>query len=126
MSMESLQLKLARMETLGGASEIAAIEIVLAERIRQIEGEGFAPGHDDIERKGGQLAAAGSCYGLAVFQKAVVHEKTGSLDVKPSPRQPHWPFHPLQWKPASMNRMQVKGTALMLAELARQIRAGIT
>lgn len=125
MNLESLQEKLTRLEALGGPSELAAIEALLVERIRQVEGEGWTPGHDDVERKSGQLAAAGACYALAVSQKALIHANTGSLDVKPSPRQPHWPFGPLAWKPASLNRMAVKGAALMLAELARQMRAGI-
>jgi hypothetical protein len=56
---------------------------------------------------------------------ALVHARTGSLAEKPSAVHPSWPFPPLTWKPASLRRSQVKGTTLNLAELARQIRAGI-
>jgi hypothetical protein len=45
--------------------------------------------------------------------------------VKPSAPHARWPFSPLAWKPAGMRRMTVKGSALILAELARQIRAGL-
>lgn len=125
MSLESIQEKLARLEALGGAAELEAMELVLAERIRQVDGEGWTPAHDDLERREGQLAAAAVSYALAVHQKAVVHARTGSLGVKPSAAHPSWPFSPLAWKPASQRRMAVKGTALLLAELARQVRAGL-
>jgi hypothetical protein len=125
MSLETIQQKLTRLETLGGAAELAALELVLAERIRQVDGEGWTPAHDDLERREGQLAAAGASYALAVHQKALVHARTGSLDVKPSAAHARWPFSPLAWKPAGMRRMTVKAVALVLAELARQVRAGL-
>jgi len=125
MSIQSINAKLLRLEELGGPAELEALELVLAERIRQVDGEHWTPGHDDQERREGQLAAAGASYALAVAQKALVHARTGSLDVKPSAPHPRWPFSPLAWKPAGIRRMAVKGTALMLAELARQVRAGL-
>ena len=125
MSLVTLQARLLHLETLGGQAELDAIELILAERIRQVDGEGWTPAHDDVERREGQLAAAGASYALAVHQKALVHARTGSLDVKPSAPHPAWPFPILAWKPASMRRMAVKANALILAELARQIRAGI-
>jgi hypothetical protein len=125
MSLETIQQQLTRLETLGGAAELAALELVLAERIRQVDGEGWTPAHDDLERREGQLAAAGASYALAVHQKALVHARTGSLDVKPSAAHARWPFSPLAWKPAGMRRMTVKAVALVLAELARQVRAGL-
>jgi hypothetical protein len=125
MSMATIQEKLLRLEALGGPAELAAVELILAERIRQVDGEGWTPAHDDQERREGQLAAAGASYALAVHQKALVHARTGSLDVKPSAAHARWPFSPLAWKPAGMRRMTVKGAALILAELARQLRAGL-
>jgi hypothetical protein len=120
-----IRAQLARLEELGGAAELEALELVLAERIRQVDGEHWTPDHDDRERREGQLAAAGASYALAVAQKALVHARTGSLDVRPSAPHPRWPFSPLAWKPAGIRRMAVKGTALMLAELARQVRTGL-
>jgi len=125
MSLETIHQRLQRLETLGGQAELDAIELVLAERIRQVDGEGWTPAHDDVERREGQLAAAGASYALAVHQKALVHARTGSLDVKPSAPHARWPFSPLAWRPAGMRRMAVKATALILAELARQVRAGL-
>jgi hypothetical protein len=125
MSLETIQQKLVRLERLGGPAELEAIELILGERMRQVEGEGWTPAHDDTERREGQLAAAGASYALAVHQKALVHARTGSLDIKPSAAHARWPFSPLAWKPAGMRRMTVKSAALILAELARQLRAGL-
>jgi hypothetical protein len=125
MSRESILSRLERLEALGGAADLDALEAVLAERIRQMEAEGWSPDWDDRERRRGQLASAAASYALSVAQKAVVHARTGSLDVKPSAPHAAWPFPMLAWKPASMRRMAVKANALLLAELARQIRAGI-
>jgi len=125
MSLATIQEKLQRLEALGGPAELDSVELILAERIRQVDGEGWIPAHDDAQRREGQLAAAGASYALAVAQKALVHARTGSLDVKPSAPHARWPFHPLAWKPAGIRRMTVKATALVLAELARQVRGGL-
>ena len=59
MSLATIQDKLQRLEILGGPAELDAVELILAERIRQVDGEGWTPAHDDQERREGQLAAAG-------------------------------------------------------------------
>jgi len=117
--------KLEHLEHLGGEADLMALDLVVSERIRQFEVEGFRPAHDDENRKEGQLSAAGACYALHSSRMALVHSRTGSLEERHSAVHPVWPFNPLAWKPASMRRTQVKATALSLAELARQIRAGI-
>jgi hypothetical protein len=122
--LEQLTRKLDHLANLGGGADLAAIDLVVSERIRQFEVEGYTPAHDDEHRKGGQLSAAGACYALHASRMALVHSRTGSLE-RPSAVHPVWPFRPLAWKPASMRRTQVKATALNLAELARQIRADI-
>lgn len=126
MDRASILAKLDRLESLGGSADLEALDAVLAERIRQMEVEGWSPGWDDRERPRGQLASAAASYALSVAQKAVVHARTGSLDVRPSAPHPTWPFPMLAWKPAGMRRMAVKANALILAELSRQIRAGIS
>jgi hypothetical protein len=123
--LEQLIRKLEHLAGLGGGADLAAIDLVVSERIRQFEIEGYTPVHDDEHRKEGQLSAAGACYALHASRMALVHSRTGSLEERPSAVHPVWPFRPLAWKPASMRRTQVKATALNLAELARQIRADI-
>ena len=125
MSIDSITEKLSRLEAIGGTQELAALELVLAERIRQVEGEGYTPAHDDEQRKSGQLAAAGACYLLAVHHQNVAFVRTGQMVVKPSSPHPSWPFSRVIWKPASPTRMATKGTALGLAELVRHLRAAL-
>ena len=127
MSLAAIHQQLHRLEDLGGNAELEAIELVLA----RTDPPGGRRGLDarpttTSERREGQLAAAGASYALAVHQKALVHARTGSLDVKPSAPHARWPFSPLAWKPAGMRRMTVKGAALILAELARQVRGGLS
>ncbi len=124
-ALAQLTRKLEHLEHLGGGADLTAIDLVVSERIRQFEVEGYTPSHDDENRREGQLSAAGACYALHASRMALVHSRTGSLEERHSAVHPVWPFNPLAWKPASMRRTQVKATALNLAELARQIRAGI-
>lgn len=123
--LEQLTRKLERLRDLGGEADLTGLDLVVSERIRQFEVEGFTAAHDDEQRKEGQLSAAGACYAMHESRMALVHTRTGSLEEKHSAVHPMWPFNPLTWKPASMRRSQVKGIALNLAELARLIRAGI-
>lgn len=125
MSLESIKSKLSQLETIGGPMELEAVERVLAERIRQVEGEGYTPAHDDEHRKSGELAAAGACYLLAVHHQNVAYVRTGAMVVQPSSPHPAWPFPRVIWKPASPTRMTIKGTALGLADLVRHLRAGL-
>jgi len=125
MSIESITAKLSQLERLGGPLELEAVERVLAERIRQVEGEGYTPDHDDAHRGSGQLAAAGACYLLAVHHQNVAFVRSGTMEVKPSSPHPAWPFPRVIWKPAPPTRMTVKGTALGLADLVRHLRAGL-
>ena len=124
-ALDQLIQKLGHLERLGGEADLKALDLVVSERIRQFEVEGWTPAHDDENRKEGQLSAAGACYALHASRMALVYSRTGSLGEKPSAVHPCWPFKPLAWKPASLRRSQVKGTTLNLAELARLIRAGI-
>lgn len=106
-------------------SDRIAFELVLDERIRQIEVEGWSTDFDDQERREGQLSAAGACYALAVTQRARVHAATGQTSVQPSAPHPCWPFSVVAWRPASMRRMGVKACALVMAEIARLVRAKV-
>ncbi len=118
--------KIQRLAELGGPSDLEALELALSERIRQMEQEGWSPAFDDVERRSGALASSAGCYALATAQKALVHSRTGSQDVRPSAPHASWPFQMVDWKPASMNRTACKAAALLLAEMARHLRAGIS
>lgn len=125
MSLDTILKSLERLEALAGPADLEALTLMLNERLRQVEVEQWAPSFDDTERQHGQLAAAAASYALSVRQKAVLHVQTGALDVRPSAPHPSWPFPITTWRPASMRRMAQKSGALIWAELAREIRAGI-
>jgi hypothetical protein len=83
-----------------------AMHAVIAERFRQIEGEGFGHTHDDAHAAG-ELARAGACY-LAI---------AGRGEVSDPPRL--WPWADQWWNPKDTRRDLVRGLALALAELER-------
>ncbi len=91
-----------------GARHTAAID-VLAERRRQIEGEGWTRDHDDAHYPGA-LSKGAACYARNAF------------DRDPSARaanEREWPFDASMWKPTSARRDLVKAAALLLAEIER-------
>lgn len=75
---------------------------VLAERVRQVEGEGWSAEHDDKHPQG-ELARAGAAYAL--------HAGTTSKTVPPQ-----WPWLDDWWKPYGYRRDLVRGVALQIAE----------
>jgi hypothetical protein len=94
----------------------AAID-VLAERQRQIEVEGWTPGHDDAHEDG-QLAGAAATYAAYRSQAYPAILMGGTLETL-------WPD---DWcgswlKPTTRRRDLVKACALILAEIERLDRA---
>lgn len=83
------------------------IELIAAERERQIKEEGWTPDHDN-EHAIGELANAASCYAMIPA-------------LRPSELPPsHWPWlH--WWKPSPDNRIKelAKAGALIAAEIDR-------
>lgn len=106
-----------------GAGQVAptdALRDVAAERRRQIEAEGWTPGHDD-EHDNGTLAAAGCAYALAAADS--LHPMSrGDGDFMTTPPL-MWPWEREWWKPGDARRMLVKAGALVLAEIERLDRA---
>lgn len=90
-----------------------ALELIAAERRRQIEAEGWTPEHDD-EHDDHQLSQAAACYALGV--PAAV-----GMD---GARVPLWPWSREWWKPTDRVRDLVKAGALIVAEIERLQRAG--
>lgn len=97
----------------------AAEHLVIGERRRQVEAEGYDPEHDD-EHTAGELADAAACY--------IQDPGEGECHCEDPP--PYWPWEEEHWKPSPEEsgitgrvRELVKGTALALAEIERLIRA---
>jgi len=81
------------------------IQAVVAERLRQIEGEGWNAEHDD-DHSPGELARAGACY--AKLAGNPIHAAMGP--------PADWPWSAGWWKPAGFRRDLVKACALIIAE----------
>lgn len=90
-------------EALGWRARMSAFALaVLAERQRQMTGEGWTPEHDD-EHPAGELARAGAAYALYA-----------GLPTSEPPS--FWPWSGEWWRPAGFRRDLVKAAALILAE----------
>lgn len=89
-------------------SKSAAVIDVLAERIRQVEAEGWTAEHDDAHDKG-EMATVAACYALHAggFSAEAV------MEIWPKPWGRLW------WKPNTPRRDLVKAGALILAEIER-------
>lgn len=105
---------------------MTGIELITAERKRQIEVEGWSSEHDDCH-KTGELSAAAACYALMEFERRMEKRLLpGSPRSRPSvvsvPEL--WPWDAEWWKPTPDNRIRelVKAGALIAAEIDRRQR----
>ena len=92
---------------------MSGIGLIVAERQRQIEEEGWKPEHDDQHDDGSLISAAVAyCY-CALGRDP---ENTRGL---------YWPWLKRYWKPKSKARNLIRAAAMLAAELDRMERAGI-
>lgn len=86
------------------------------ERRRQIEEEGWTPGHDDTHSVG-QLALGAAAYAAhaagSIDMSAIIMTRAREL----------WPWSSFWWKPKNAERDLVRAGALIVAELQRLYRA---
>ncbi len=93
---------------------MSGVELIAAERERQIEEEGWTAEHDDIEHEDGDLAMAGGLYAIEVGI---------DLDAPATVPPADWPGDPKWWKPSSDPlRNLAKAGALIAAEMDRLMR----
>lgn len=102
-----------------------AIDMVGAERIRQITAEGFTTDHDD-QHADGVLARAGACYAMNAG-KAAQYEERHEIRMLPadyarSPMPAEWPWALDWWKPKTQMQDLLRAAALILAEIERRLR----
>ncbi|MET4307918.1 hypothetical protein [Bradyrhizobium sp. RT4b] len=81
------------------------MQAVIAERFRQVEGEGWSTEHDDAHAPG-ELARAGGCYA----------DRAGLPGRSLSDIPARWPWSRDWWKPAGFRRDLVRAGALIIAE----------
>ncbi len=104
-------------------------ELIAAERQRQIDVEGWTPGHDD-EHARGQLALAGASYALRGSQHDELFAAIGRQPCRGSNAgwvggaKLFWPWADEWWKPSQepIDNL-VKAGALIAAEIDRLQRA---
>ncbi len=89
------------------------MQAVIAERFRQVDGEGYDSNHDD-DHGPGELAQAGVCY-VEFAQGCHGDHDRALLGVT-------WPWDLESYKPVGVRRDLVKGTALIIAEGERHDR----
>lgn len=89
------------------------IELIAAERQRQIAKEGWTSGHDD-KHKDEELSKAAAAYAFVPFMKDEIRYGYKAPDAM-------WPFKVQYWKPVPEDRIKelVKAGALIAAEIDR-------
>lgn len=106
-----------------GSTGDAAVRIV-AERERQVTGEGWSPEHD-AGLPAGELATAAGCYlARAVGEIVGLHARpehpvTARVDTDGDHIALRWPWDPEWWKPKSPDRDLIRAGALIAAEADR-------
>ncbi len=96
----------------------SGVELILLERLRQIQGEGWNAAHDDEHTDGG-MADAAACYA------SLAAEQVRGEDNPCADREPpiEWPWETSWWKPKDDPiRNLVRAGALIAAEIDRQQR----
>lgn len=103
------------------------IDIIAAERQRQIEKEGWTKEHDD-EHKKGELAEAAACYAMSKnsrdFLKDATNDYLEELGWDGSNSPVLWPWDYEWWKEEPEDRIKelAKAGALIAAEIDRLLR----
>lgn len=100
-----------------GSADLLGVDLIRAERLRQIEEEGWSPDHDNVHTKG-EMAGAAAIYALhgCGFENPHILEARRP-DVTHKVRI--WPWADRFWKPSDRIRDLVKAGALIAAEIDR-------
>lgn len=115
----------------GAKAMSTAIEDIAAERLRQVEAEGWDLEHDDRHREG-QMALAAATYAIESADRSrqciFVALGTAPLQAKSNAGYVSffgllWPWASKFWKPTNPRRNLVKAGALIVAEIERLDRA---
>lgn len=100
------------------------VDEIRAERVRQIEREGWTLDYDVDANDPGDLSSAASCYALNAA--CVLHPYNGTPIELAGDRESgwmvgdiSWPFDQAWWKPTTPRRDLIKAAALIVAEIER-------
>jgi hypothetical protein len=106
---------------LAALSGMAAWDDLLAERLRQVEAEGWSHEHDDKHDRGEMALAAASYAAHAVVSLRLTSEGSRLWDAVTLV----WPWAWTWWKPKDPRRDLIRAGALILAEIERIDRATV-
>ncbi len=95
-----------------------ALQLVLAERLEQVEQHGYTPDHDD-HHGGGEIAMGAGAYLAAYIADGV--EGLEAADALSAALE-QWPWRSDLFRPTGEVEMLTKATAMLLAELDRVLR----
>lgn len=95
--------------------DMRALADIMAERLRQIDKEGWSRSHDD-KHDAGELPRAAACYAIAALDHFSVPDIERLL----------WPWSSACWKPRDARANLVRAGALILAEIERLDREAST
>ncbi|AMV20449.1 hypothetical protein [Planctomyces sp. SH-PL14] len=101
---------------------MTGVELIAAERERQVSSEGWTPEHDDGHQYG-ELSNAAACYAMSDGNRSMMFGvESGHASVQGLV----WPFESHWWKPTPGDRIRelVKAGALIAAEIDRLGRTG--
>jgi hypothetical protein len=103
---------------------LSGVDMIAAERARQVSEEGWTPEHDD-QHEGGEIARAAACYAYVASCTDLVREvdalsKDGASDIVMIRRSWSWDWK--FWKPKDRIRDLVRAGALCAAEIDRLLR----
>lgn len=107
-------------ELVSASGTCSGVDLIAAERRRQVEAEGWTQ-HHDSQHKRGELAMAASCYANHAAVQSVLPNPADVVDYGTKLNLPHmWPWEEEWWKP-SVDRIKnlVKAGALIAAEIDR-------
>lgn len=98
------------------STQQTGVEMIAAERQRQIDVEGYSTAVDQVENSRDDLARAGACYALPEADRDYT---MASAHIPSVPRG--WPWASRYWKPTPDDRVRelVKAGALIAAEIDR-------
>jgi len=106
--------------TLNPNPEMNGIEMIAAERTRQIKEEGWSLAHDATEHKDdGALICAAHCYLLHAMESGWVYDKIGAEEYRRVGPDDLWPDG-WRWNPKSPAEDLVRAAALIAADLDRR------
>ena len=105
---------------------VEVLNAIATERLRQIEAEGWTPEHDD-KHASGDMAKAASCYARIAAYQAREQFLTGAKEEASAPVNiavpVDWPWDDEWWKPKNAAQNLKRSAALIVAEMARRLRA---